>query len=135
MLRQNAQREAEQAEQRAKDELARRIAKLSNIIGKSSLPADTPVWLRLRAIIDYAGTDMQQLAQRTDLQDMQARFFALIANDATVLPTQEELINITLALEKHISKNKRMLQPQKSKLLDNMRAEMAELLNLVAVGG
>ena len=130
--RQKAQHEAAQ---QTKRELARRITKLSNMIGKVSLPTDTPVWLHLRAIINYADADIQQLAQRTDLQDMQARFFALTANEATVLPTKEELMNITLALEKHIRKNKNMLKPEKSKMLDNMRAEMAELLDLIAIEG
>ena len=71
-LRLKAQREAKQ---KAEKEFIQKLSKLTRILGKESLPADTPVWLRLRAIISYVDADVQQLAQRADLKDMQERFF------------------------------------------------------------
>ena len=122
--REEAQREAEL---KAESELNQKITKLSRMIGKTSLPADTPVWLHLRAVISYGGTDVQQLSQRADLIDMQERFFALVAQDATVMPNEEELTKIKLSLHKHIQKRKDILKPEKSRILDDVYAEMAEL--------
>ena len=120
------------AHQQAERELALRITKLSNMIGKTSLPTDTPVWLRLLVIINYAGTAKQHLVQRADLKNMQDRFRTITANDATTLPTPNELTNITLALEKHIRKRKNMLPPERSRILDNIRTEMLEIKEIVA---
>ena len=130
--REEAQREAELKSER---ELRKKITKLSRMIGKTSLPADTPTWLRLRAIISYVGTDVQQLSQRADLIDMQERFFALVAQDATVMPTSEELTHIILAVQKHVGKRKDMLKPEKSRILDDVYAEMAELERIIEAGG
>lgn len=132
---QQRQQAVREAEQKAERELTQRITKLSRMLGKTSLPADTPVWLHLRAILSYAGTDVQALVQRSDLKDMQARFFAIVAQDTTVMPNVDDLASISLALEKHIQKLKGLLPKQRSRIRDSVRAEMAALERIVRAGG
>ena len=131
----NRKKEQREAKQKAADELIQKIVKLSLMVGKTSLPADTPVWLHLRAVINYAGIDVQSLAQRSDLKDMQARFFALVAQDAAVLPEASDLASIELALEKFIQKRNDLLPRRKSIVLDRVYDEMYKLKIILEAGG
>ncbi len=131
-LQQQAQQEAER---KAERELRDKITKFSRMIGKSSLPSDTPTWLRLRTIISYVDADAQQLAQRVDLRDMQQRFFALVAQDATAMPNADDLESITSALQKPVGKRKDILKPEKSRVLDSVYAELATLERIIEAGG
>ena len=131
----NRKKEQREAKQKAADELIQKIVKLSLMVGKTSLPADTPVWLHLRAVINYAGIDVQSLAQRTDLKDMQTRFFALVAQDAAVLPEASDLASIELALEKFIKKRNDLLPRRKSIVRDRVYDEMYKLKIILEAGG
>ena len=114
-------------EQQTKRELAQQITKLSHMLGKTSLPADTSVWMRLRAIITYADAEVEQLAQRADLQDRRERFFALVVQDSTIMPKAEDLASIGSALQKHIQKRKGLTKTERSRIIDTVHAEIYAL--------
>lgn len=91
-------------------QLARRIKELATQIGREGLPSDTPVWLRLRAIINYAGTTPVALTGRAAMRDFDAaRFASIVAPESTVLPSRAEIQTLHAALSAlHTPKRKKL---------------------------
>ena len=91
-------------------QLTRRIKKLATQIGREGLPSDTPVWLRLRAIINYAGTTPAELTGRAAMRNFDAaRLMSIIAPESTVLPTYAEVQTLQAALAAlHTPKRKKL---------------------------
>lgn len=118
-----------QAEQGAKRQ-QQQLTQLVRKIGRDGLPADTPIWLRLQALLSYMEITVAELAERADLRKMQERFLAVVARDATVLPSKEELHAIGLALRKYTQKRKNRgeLTPKRAaKLLAELYPELDKI--------
>ena len=139
-VEQQAQRQAEQraqrqAQQQAQQELKQRVSSLAKKMGRERLPSNTPLWLRLRALLIYLDIDSKALLQRAAMKDVKAeRLAALIAQGAGKIPTNDELDSINKALTQHIlSQEKKgfISSKQKNTLLENMEIELEEISTLI----
>ncbi len=109
----------------------------SGSLVKSGLSNDVPVWKRLRAILRYAGTNVEDLAKRTAVRKNigNERLYALVADDATELPSEGDLKSIHESLRSFINGKKKRSKKlntreraQKRKKLDIVSAAINELL-------
>ena len=117
-----------EAEEQARLELAKQITKLSNDIKRGKdLPEDIPIWLYLRALIDYIGIPLEEVARRADIKDWKDRFIAVVAPETTTLPNEEELQLIRSALTKQIDKNKKISTKNKQEMHNNLQREIENI--------
>ena len=116
-----------EAEAQAQRELDAKITQLIKSIGRQDLPADTPIWLHLRALIHYADTNIDALAQRADLRDKQERFLAFTAPEATTLPTVQELEAVALALGKYMDKREDISDKHKHQVYNTLQKELEQI--------
>ena len=123
------------AEQQAQRELEQDVASLANKIGRKAIPFNTPIWLRLRAILVYAELSGTALVQLAEMQAVGAKRFAvLISPDDGAMPTKAELDNIKQALIKHTLKREKrhiISSKQKDRLLENIEIEVEAILKLL----
>ena len=130
------QRQAQlRADRQAQKELERKIFILAKNIGKEDLPLETPLWLRLRALLIYMDADAQQLAQRAAMKGVgEKRFAALLATNATTLPAKAELDSIAEALTKHTLGRDKQTPTSKAKRirLENMEVEIEAMHTLLS---
>jgi len=122
------------AEQQAQRELEQDVASLASKIGRKAMPFNTPIWLRLRAILAYAELSSTALVQLAEMQAVGAKRFAvLISPDDGAMPTKAELDDIKQALIKHTLKREKrhiISSKQKDRLLENIEIEVEAILKL-----
>ncbi len=137
LARQEQLRAKQDAQEKARRQRAQRVSSLANKIGRQPMPLNTPIWLRLRALLAYLEIDSQALVHLAAMKTVGAeRFYRLIDPDAETIPTEEELNSISEALSKHtLSREKRHMIPSKQRelLLENMVIEIEAISNLVEV--
>lgn len=125
------------AERQAQQDLEQNILSLAKKIGRNPMPASTPIWLRLRVLLVYMEINSEALTQRAAMKSVDAeRFDAMVAQDALLVPTAEELDYIKQALMQHtLNREKRGLisTRQKNMLLENMERELEALHTLANV--
>ena len=126
-----------QAKRQAQREFEQQVSSLAKKMNREPLPLGTALWLRLQAILAYMEADSKELGQRAAMKSVGVeRFAALIAQDATVIPTEEELDSIKEALtQSTLGREKRGMisSREKNMLLENMDREIEIMSSLVTV--
>ncbi len=123
----------------AEQKLARRVTKLAARIGRAELPPDIPMWLRLRALINYADTTAAELVGRATMHNIDsARLTDLLSPESEALPTYAELQTLrTTLLALHTPKKKkrrqegRFVRRARNESLQNIEKEINAQLRLV----
>ena len=121
----------------AQRDIKQQVDKLAKQIGHEKLPPNTPIWLRLRALLIYFDADAKELGQRAAMKNISSQRFAkLLDPNSMVLPTKVELDSIAKALTQYTfkrEKNSVITAKERHRLLENMAIEVEAMQDLIAM--
>lgn len=132
----NSTQQHQQA-QAAQRELRQQVTNLAKQIGRNKLPSNTPMWLRLRALLAYLDANAKELGRRAAMKNISTQRFAILLDpNSRAVPTQVELDSIVKALTQHTLKRAQRAEitsKERSRLLESMTIEIEAMQALLAM--
>ena len=106
-------------------------------IAHNRLPADTPMWLRLRALLAYLDANAKELGRRAAMKNISSQRFAILLDpNSKAVPTQVELDSIAKALAQHTltrAKRSEITSGERRRRLENLAIEIEAMQALIAM--
>lgn len=114
---------------------ARIVAQHAAKIGRGGLPHNTPIWLRLQAMLSYTQISAEELIKRAAMKAIDVTHFeAMIAPEGGVNPTAAELDKIKTALVQHtLNREKRheISVSKRADVVENIDTEIDKIKALI----
>lgn len=106
--------------------LEQQVARLASRLQKKGLPSNTPVWMRLRALMKYLSMPPDVLSKEAEIEP--DRLTEIISVDTKTIPTAEELSRIEFACRKQAFANKK----RRGQMLTSIDTYMRDMRAFIA---